>query len=102
MTDSIIRLLGVTKTYAAGNRRPLRSTISGFEVGPGDFTSLMGPSGSGRTSQFDRWAAFGRLWGSIGEEVRSRCFGRSLTCLSPPAEDRFCLSSLQSEILTVE
>ena len=50
MTDSIIRLLGVSKSYGTGEQAAIALDCIDLEVTRGEFVSLMGPSGSGKTT----------------------------------------------------
>jgi putative ABC transport system ATP-binding protein len=50
MTDSIIRLTRVSKTYGAGEQAAIALDGIDLEVTRGEFVSLMGPSGSGKTT----------------------------------------------------
>jgi ABC-type sugar transport system ATPase subunit len=49
MTDTIIRLAGISKRYGTASRPRWRSTHR-LRVARGEFVSLMGPSGSGKTT----------------------------------------------------
>jgi putative ABC transport system ATP-binding protein len=50
MTDAIIRLRGVSKSYGTGEQAAVALNGIDLEVVRGEFVSLMGPSGSGKTT----------------------------------------------------
>ena len=50
MTDTVIRLMGVSKSYGTGEQAAVALNRIDLEVGRGEFVSLMGPSGSGKTT----------------------------------------------------
>jgi len=50
MTDTIIRLAGVSKSYGTGEQAAIALDRIDLEVARGEFVSLMGPSGSGKTT----------------------------------------------------
>ena len=50
MTDSIIRLSAVSKSYGTGEQAAIALDHVDLEVTRGEFVSLMGPSGSGKTT----------------------------------------------------
>ena len=50
MTDTIIRLTGVSKSYGTGEQAAIALDRIDLEVARGEFVSLMGPSGSGKTT----------------------------------------------------
>jgi len=50
MTEPIIRLDNVTKSYGSGTQVTVALQGLTLDIAPGEFVSLMGPSGSGKTS----------------------------------------------------
>jgi len=50
MTDMIIRLTGITKSYGKGEQAAVALDGIDLDVARGEFVSLMGPSGSGKTT----------------------------------------------------
>jgi putative ABC transport system ATP-binding protein len=50
MTDTIIRLTGIRKSYGTGEQAAIALDRIDLEVARGEFVSLMGPSGSGKTT----------------------------------------------------
>jgi putative ABC transport system ATP-binding protein len=50
MTDTIIRLAGVSKRYGIGEQAAVALDHIDLDVARGEFVSLMGPSGSGKTT----------------------------------------------------
>jgi putative ABC transport system ATP-binding protein len=50
MTDTIIRLAGISKSYGTGEQAAVALARIDLEVARGEFVSLMGPSGSGKTT----------------------------------------------------
>jgi putative ABC transport system ATP-binding protein len=50
MTDTIIRLMSVSKSYGTGDQAAVALDRIDLEVARGEFVSLMGPSGSGKTT----------------------------------------------------
>jgi putative ABC transport system ATP-binding protein len=50
MTDTIIRLAGIRKSYGTGEQAAIALDRIDLEVARGEFVSLMGPSGSGKTT----------------------------------------------------
>jgi len=50
MTDTIIRLAGVSKRYGTGEQAAVALDHIDLDVARGEFVSLMGPSGSGKTT----------------------------------------------------
>ncbi|HWU67329.1 MAG TPA: ABC transporter ATP-binding protein [Stenotrophobium sp.] len=50
MSESIVSLRGVSKTYTRGKERVEVLQKLDLDIAPGDFLALMGPSGSGKTT----------------------------------------------------
>jgi putative ABC transport system ATP-binding protein len=50
MTDSVLKIENLTKTYKLGKRNVQPLTNLDLEVERGEFTAIMGPSGSGKTT----------------------------------------------------